>query len=71
MITFWENVIQLARFFISSVTGLIFIILSPLLAAKRNPIIASLVLGICMLILLSLYQVLQAMLGMNDIANIL
>lgn len=70
MPTFWENVLQLARFFISSVTGLIFIILSPFIALKRNPLFTSLLIGISFLLILFLYQILIAMLGMNEAANI-
>nr|QUE28577.1 Ycf33 [Porphyrostromium japonicum] len=65
MPTFWENVLQLVRFFISSVTGLIFIVLSPLIVLRKNSFFFSLVLGISFSILLLLYLVLQAMLGLN------
>lgn len=71
MPTFWENVLQLARFFISSVAGLIFIILSPFIALKRKPFFMSLVLGSSVLVLISMYQILQAMLGIKEAANIL
>nr|QUE29280.1 Ycf33 [Erythrotrichia welwitschii] len=71
MPTFWENVLQLARFFISSVTGLIFIILSPFIALRRNPFFFSLTIVFSILILLSLYQVLQAMLGISNNTSIL
>ena len=71
MPTFWENVLQLARFFISSVAGLIFIILSPFIALKKKPFFMSLVLGSSVLVLISMYQILQAMLGIKEAANIL
>nr|QUE28158.1 Ycf33 [Sahlingia subintegra] len=65
MPTFWDNVLQLARFFISSVTGLIFIILSPLIALKRKPLLFSGMLVFSLLILFLLFQVLQEMLGIT------
>nr|YP_010337681.1 hypothetical protein MW427_pgp160 [Sahlingia subintegra]UNJ17266.1 hypothetical protein [Sahlingia subintegra] len=65
MPTFWDNVLQLARFFISSMTGLVFIILSPFITLKRNPVLFSTVLLISLLILFFLFQVLQEMLGMT------
>nr|QUE28540.1 Ycf33 [Porphyrostromium boryanum] len=69
MPTFWENVLQLARFFISSVTGLIFILISPVIGLKKNPFFFSLVLGVFIVVILLLYQLLQAMLGMNEVPN--
>ena len=71
MPTFWENVLQLARFFISSVAGLIFIIISPFIALKKQPFFISLVIGGSVLLLVSTYQILQAMLGIKEAANIL
>nr|QUE29717.1 Ycf33 [Erythrotrichia carnea] len=71
MPTFWENVLQLARFFISSVTGLIFIILSPFINLKRSPLFLIIIMGSFFLGIVSLYQVLQAMLGVNDTVNTL
>lgn len=71
MPTFWENVLQLARFFISSVTGLIFIILSPFINFKRSPLFLIIIMGSFFLGIVSLYQVLQAMLGVNDTVNTL
>lgn len=71
MPTFWENVLQLARFFISSVTGLIFIILSPFISLKRNPTFFIIIIAGFAVIIVLLYQVLQAMLGVNETINIL
>nr|AOM68042.2 hypothetical protein Rhodc_008 [Rhodochaete parvula] len=70
MPTFWENIIRLIRFFLSSVTGLIFIILSPFvnLIEKRNTLY--LVLILFLIILIIVYKILEQMLGINLNTNI-
>nr|ARO91369.1 conserved hypothetical plastid protein [Rhodochaete parvula] len=70
MPTFWENIIRLIRFFVSSVTGLIFIILSPFvnLIEKRNTLY--LVLILFLIILIIVYKILEQMLGINLNTNI-
>nr|YP_010337255.1 hypothetical protein MW575_pgp020 [Pseudoerythrocladia kornmannii]QUE28335.1 Ycf33 [Pseudoerythrocladia kornmannii]UNJ16840.1 hypothetical protein [Pseudoerythrocladia kornmannii] len=66
MPTFWENVLRLIRFFLSSVTGLVFIIASPFLGLKKKPIIFGIVSMLSVIILLIVYKVLQEMLGLNN-----
>nr|QUE28889.1 Ycf33 [Porphyropsis coccinea] len=65
MPTFWENVIQLIRFFLSSLTGLLFIILSPFIAVKKEPFMFILVTTFSLVSLLTIYVVLKKMLGID------
>lgn len=63
---FWENLLRFPRFFISSILGLILIILGPFFNLLRDPksawiLILSTILGIVFLIL-----TLEAMLNLNS-----
>nr|YP_010337062.1 hypothetical protein MW574_pgp020 [Madagascaria erythrocladioides]QUE29091.1 Ycf33 [Madagascaria erythrocladioides]UNJ16647.1 hypothetical protein [Madagascaria erythrocladioides] len=70
MPTFWENVIRLMRFFLSSVTGLVFIIISPIISVKEKPILLYISLIIFIFLLIITYKVLQQMLGIEEIITL-
>ncbi|MBF55113.1 MAG: hypothetical protein CMA99_03030 [Euryarchaeota archaeon] len=62
---FWENVFRYPRFLITSVTGLIVILLSPLLKlAKKNLFSRIFLVVIILLSLITLIFVLNAMLNL-------
>nr|QUE30062.1 Ycf33 [Erythrocladia irregularis] len=69
MPTFWENTIRLVRFFLSSVTGLLFIIASPLLELKKKPIVFGIISSLSIITIYIIYQVLLEMLGINNPEN--
>nr|YP_010337317.1 hypothetical protein MW436_pgp157 [Pulvinaster venetus]UNJ16902.1 hypothetical protein [Pulvinaster venetus] len=67
MFEFWENVIRLFRFFISSLTGLILVIIKPFINLYNNPItFLILILGIIGTIVI-VYTTLTEMLGINSV----
>ena len=65
MYIFWENVFRFPRFFITSVSGLIVILLTPLFKlAKKNLLSQIFLLGFLILVISCLVFVLQAMLNL-------
>lgn len=65
MYIFWENVFRFPRFFITSVTGLIVILLTPLFKlAKKNLITQLFLVGFLILFFSSLIVVFQGMLNL-------
>jgi hypothetical protein len=65
MYIFWENVFRFPRFFITSVSGLIVILLTPLLKlAKKNLLSQIFLLGFLILVISCLVFVFQGMLDL-------
>ena len=60
MFEFWENVIRLFRFFISSLTGLILVIIKPFINLYNNPITF-------LILILGIIGTLTEMLGINSV----
>lgn len=70
MPTFWENVIRLIRFFLSSVTGLVFIIINPIVSLKEKPVFFYILLIVLIILLVATYKILQQMLGIEEVIAI-
>ena len=61
---FWNNIFRYPRFLISSFTGLILVILTPVRNLFKIPKLRLLLLVFILLFFLSLYKVLNNMLGL-------
>ena len=64
MNNFWTNIIRYPRFFISSMIGLILIILRPFKNLFKIPKLRWLVILFSLILTISLYFVIQKMLGL-------
>lgn len=62
---FWENVLRFPRFFISSMLGLVFIIIGPFLNLLRRPQTAILFVVIILSSLIFISLTLKAMLSLD------
>nr|YP_009369837.1 conserved hypothetical plastid protein [Boldia erythrosiphon]ARO90525.1 conserved hypothetical plastid protein [Boldia erythrosiphon] len=65
MSSFWTNVLQLLRFFLSSITGLIIMITKPVTYLYNKPLKFS-YLSLILVITFLLYKTLMQMLGINS-----
>ena len=61
---FWNNIFRYPRFFISSVSGLIFVLLTPFRNLFKIRKLRILVVSFIVIFFLSLYKVLNNMLGL-------
>jgi hypothetical protein len=61
---FWNNIFRYPRFFISSVSGLIFVLLTPFRNLFKIRKLRILVISFIVIFFLSLYKVLNNMLGL-------
>jgi hypothetical protein len=64
MNNFWTNIVRYPRFFISSMIGLILIILSPFKNLFKIPKLRWFVVLFSLIFIVSLYSVIQKMLGL-------
>ena len=64
MNNFWTNISRYPRFFISSLAGLIFIILAPLKNLFKTPKLRIFLIALSSLIILTIYLILQSMAGL-------
>jgi hypothetical protein len=65
MFNFWQNVARFPRFFISSVLGLITVILSPIFKSSKDPFTRTIVLILLTLFILFLVITLRSMLDLQ------
>jgi len=63
MNNFWDNILRYPRFFISSVAGLILIILTPFINLIKTSKLRLLFLIFTLIFIISLYLILKNMLG--------
>ena len=64
MIDFWTNILRYPRFFISSLVGLILVILTPVRNLFKNPKSRVVVILFSLIFLISLYLILINMVGL-------
>lgn len=63
---FWENLLRFPRFFISSILGLVLIILGPFFNLLRDPKSTWILTLATIIIITSLAKILEAMLSLNS-----
>nr|UNJ16318.1 hypothetical protein [Boldiaceae sp.] len=66
MPSFWKNVLQLIRFFLSSALGLIIIIIKPIINLYKKPLNFVFLIIIIILTMTFIYNTLIQMLGINS-----
>ena len=64
MNNFWTNILRYPRFFISSLLGLIFVILTPFRNLFKNPKSRNFLFIFILLFIITLYFILKAMIGL-------
>ena len=64
MNNFWTNIVRYPRFFISSMIGLVLIILTPLRNLFKTPKLRLFLILFILVFILSLYFIIQTMLGL-------
>jgi hypothetical protein len=64
MSNFWTNIVRYPRFFISSMIGLVLIILTPLRNLFKIPKLRLFLLLFILVFILSLYFIIRAMIGL-------
>nr|YP_009402661.1 hypothetical protein [Compsopogon caeruleus]ARX96017.1 hypothetical protein [Compsopogon caeruleus] len=67
MAEFWTNVIRLLRFFISSLSGILLVILQPLINLYSNPRNSITFIVIIITTLIITYKILTEMLGISTV----
>jgi len=61
---FWTNILRYPRFFISSVIGLILIILTPFRTLLKTPKLRIVLIFLLLLLVISLYNIIINMIGL-------
>jgi len=61
---FWTNILRYPRFFISSLIGLILIILTPFRTLLKTPKLRLLLIFLSILLVISLYNIIRNMVGL-------
>ena len=64
MNNFWNNILRYPRFFISSVTGLILVILTPFKNLFKIPSLRIFLIIFLIIFFISLYAILRSMVGL-------
>jgi hypothetical protein len=64
MSDFWNNISRYPRFFISSLIGLILVILAPFKNLFKVPKFRLILIGSCLLVSLLLYTIIKNMIGL-------
>jgi hypothetical protein len=64
MLNFWQNIARYPRFFISSVLGLVTVILSPIFKSTKDPFSRTIVILLLILFIVFLFITLRAMLDL-------